>query len=112
MSNPSKIIRKPLLTAELGSKQITTVEIKEIKFEPGQKTGVHFHPCPVTGYIASGSVDFQIEGEEEIFIPTGGAFYEPAGKTIIKFDNHSDTEPMTFIAFYLLNGNQELIKML
>jgi quercetin dioxygenase-like cupin family protein len=112
MEKQTQIIRKPLITADLGTKQFTRVEVKEITFEPGQKSGKHLHPCPVTGYIAKGKVSFQIEGEQEIIIPAGGAFYEPAGKTILKFDNYSDEEPMTFIAFYLLYGDQDLIKML
>jgi hypothetical protein len=37
-------------------------------------------------------------------------FFEPAGETIHRFDNLSDTEPATFIAFYLLTGDQPLIQ--
>jgi uncharacterized protein YjbI with pentapeptide repeats len=40
------------------------------------------------------------------------AFYEPADAIIANFGNASDTEPMTFVAFYLLDGEQELIRML
>lgn len=112
MAEKTQIIRKPLLTVNLGSKHVTNVDIKEITFEPGQKSGAHYHPCSVTGYVTKGAVLFQIEGEEEIVIPAGQAFYEPEGKTIQKFDNNSASETMTFIAFYLLDGDQELIKML
>jgi FeS assembly protein IscX len=42
----------------------------------------------------------------------GSAFYEPADKVIADFGNASDTTPMTFIAFYLLDGDQELITLL
>ncbi len=43
----------------------------------------------------------------------GEAFFEPAGKTILRFDNASSTEPLTFICFYLLDQNEnELIRML
>ena len=35
-----------------------------------------------------------------------------ADARILHFDNHSDTEPMVFVAFYLLNGEQKLIEML
>jgi hypothetical protein len=31
---------------------------------------------------------------------------------MLRFDNPSETEPLTFIAYYLLNGSQELIEML
>jgi hypothetical protein len=45
-------------------------------------------------------------------LPAGSAFYEPADTTVANFGNASDSEPLTFVAFYLLNGEQELIKML
>jgi quercetin dioxygenase-like cupin family protein len=79
---------------------------------PGQETGRHFHPCTVVGYIAAGTAEYQIEGEAAQLLPAGSAFHEPAGKVIASFRNTSATEPMTFIAFYLLDGKQELISML
>jgi hypothetical protein len=39
-------------------------------------------------------------------------FFEPAGETIRRFDNLSDSEPAAFIAFYLLNGDQPLIQLI
>ncbi|WP_183571952.1 cupin domain-containing protein [Mucilaginibacter sp. X5P1] len=111
MTQPT-IIRKHLLTATLGARQVTSVEIKEITFDSGQKAGLHLHPCPVTGYIVAGTAIMQIAGQEPLILKTGDAFYEPADTHIIEFSNYSAAEPMTFIAFYLLNGDQELIKML
>src|SRR5579859_7582196 len=108
------IIRKPLLTALLEEiKPTRTIEIKQIDFAPSQKTGVHNHPCPVVGYIVKGTVLFQVQGEEPRTLHAGDAFSEPPHKTILHFDNASSTEPMTFIAFYLLDsGETELIHML
>jgi hypothetical protein len=51
-----------------------------------------------------------VEGEQNL--PAGSAFYEPADANIANFGNASDFEPMTFVAFYLLDGEQELIRML
>lgn len=106
------IIRKDLLTASMEARILTDVSIKEISFEPGQKGGLHLHPCPVTGYIVKGTAMLQVEGEAEQVLPAGHAFYEPALARIAHFDNYSDTEPMTFVAFYLLNGDQSLIEMI
>lgn len=108
------IVRRPLLTAPLpGLGAVDRVEIKRIEFEPSQETGLHDHPCPVVGYIASGTVRFQIEGQEPKTLKAGDAFYEPADTRILHFDNASDREPMSFIAFYLLGADQhELIRML
>ena len=107
------ILRKPLLSAALGSRTVTQVEVREIVFGPGQRTGRHSHPCPVLGYIAEGSALFQREDEREAqTLDAGSAFYEPADAVIVRFDNASASQPMKFIAYYLLNGKQELIHML
>jgi quercetin dioxygenase-like cupin family protein len=106
------IYRKELLKAALASHSVTDVDIREIRFEPGQLTGRHLHPCPVVGYIASGSALFQIGGEAAQTLPAGSAFYEPANTVIAQFSNASSSEPLTFITFYLLNGKQELIQLL
>lgn len=107
------ILRKPLLSAALGSRTVTQVEVREIIFQPGQQTGRHSHPCPVVGYIAEGTALFRREEETEAqILHAGSAFYEPADVVIASFDNASSTEPMKFIAYYLLNGKQDLIHML
>lgn len=58
-----KIVRKELMTADIGDRVIKKVDAREINFQPGQKAGYHKHPCPVVGYIVSGSVLFQVEGD-------------------------------------------------
>ena len=101
------------MSAMLGTSTVTQVEVREIVFQPGQQTGRHLHPCPVVGYIAEGEAFFQREGDARAqSLPSGSAFYEPANTVILRFDNASATEPMKFIAYYLLNGEQDLIQML
>ena len=114
MSSAPAIIRKALLTAALtGGRRVDRVEIKQIDFVPRQQTGLHLHTCPVVGYIARGTVLFQIEGEPPRTLKEGDAFHEPAGARILHFDNASDRDPLTFIAFYLLGpDDRELITML
>jgi quercetin dioxygenase-like cupin family protein len=106
------ITRKPLLKAITGDRNVNAVDIREIRFAPGQQTTRHLHPCTVVGYIAEGSAILEIEGRPAQTLPAGSAFHEPAGTVIADFRNASDTEPMTFIAFYLLNGDQDLITLL
>lgn len=108
----STIDRQQLLAAALGKRSVTTVDVRRITLAPGQRSGRHLHPCPVVGYIASGTAYCQIEGEDTELLPVGSAFYEPADRVIADFGNASDGTPMTFIAFYLLDGEQELIQML
>lgn len=106
------IVRKQLLCSATGASALTSVDVREIHFEPGQQTGRHLHPCHVFGYIVEGTAQFQIEGQTVQTLPAGSAFHEPAETVIADFSNASASEPMTFVAFYLLNGDQELIKMI
>src|ERR1700748_400204 len=106
------IQRKQLLTAVLGNRNVSSIDVREIRLAPGQQAGRHLHPCAVLGYIVEGTATYQIEGEAKQILPAGSAFHAPAGAIIANFGNASDSEPMTFVAFYLLNGDQDLIQML
>jgi quercetin dioxygenase-like cupin family protein len=106
------IERQPLLAAVLSARNVSKVDVRKISLAPGQRTGRHLHPCPVVGYVASGTAFCQIEGESAELLPVGSAFYEPAQRVIADFGNASDVTPLTFIAFYLLDGDQELITLL
>jgi quercetin dioxygenase-like cupin family protein len=106
------IVRRELLASSLENKTVTSVDVREIVFEPGQQTGLHKHPCPVFGYIAEGEALLEVKGKPPQHLPTGSAFYEPAETVILKFDNASDKNKLKFIAFYLLEGPQALIEML
>lgn len=105
-------MRKPLLNAAIDGRRVAAVDVREISFEPGQKTGRHLHPCPVLGYVAEGAAILQIEGQPDQELRAGSAFYEPADTVIARFDNASSSERMRFIAYYLLEGNEALIEML
>ncbi|HVT98653.1 MAG TPA: cupin domain-containing protein [Acidobacteriaceae bacterium] len=108
----STITRTPLLKAVFGDRNVNRVDVREIRFAPGQRTTRHLHPCTVVGYIAEGNAILEIEGQPAQNLPTGSAFHEPAGTVITDFRNASDAEPLTFIAFYLLDDDQDLITML
>jgi quercetin dioxygenase-like cupin family protein len=110
--NSTAIERKQLLNAQLHNRNVTTVDVRQIMLDPGQQSGRHLHPCAVLGYIVSGTATYQIEGCALQTLPAGSAFYEPAGAVIANFGNASKSVPMTFVAFYLLDGDQELITML
>jgi quercetin dioxygenase-like cupin family protein len=106
------IERQQLLLAALGNRNVSDVDIRRITLAPAQKAGLHLHPCPVVGYIVSGTAICQVRGQAAELLPVGSAFYEPAGAVIEEFGNASDVTPLTFIAFYLLDGKQDLITML
>jgi quercetin dioxygenase-like cupin family protein len=112
--DPPPIVRESLLTAVLdGAPAVERVQVARIELAPGQETGLHLHPCAVFGLITSGTIRFQIEGEEEQTLNAGDAFHEPAGARIAHFDNASEGEPAVFMACYLLPpGETRSIEML
>jgi len=111
MAQQHQIIRKDLQPALIDQK-VKLIEIQEITFPKGQTAPKHLHPCPVVGYIKSGSVLFQIEGEEAVILKEGDSFYEPRNANILHFDNASKEEPMTFIAFYMKEHKEANIKII
>ena len=87
------VTRKKLLDVVI-NQTISALEIKLVALGEGQSVPKHYHPCPVVGYVVSGSVLFQVEGHESKTLKAGDAFYEPKDKTILRFDNASRNEPL------------------
>lgn len=109
--NTSAIAREHLLTGTFDA-HIDRVEAHRITLRPAQRAGRHVHPGGVVGYVVDGVIAFEIEGQPATTLSPGVVFYEPPGATITRFDNVSDTEIATFIAFYPLAGDQPLISLL
>ena len=108
----NEIKRNVLLDINVGKTKVSSVKILEIEFMAGQKAPYHQHPCPIVGQIVSGTCLVQIEGEKPKVLKSGDTFYEPAKTPVIHFDNYSETEPMKFVAYYLTNGELDLIEIL
>ncbi len=108
------ITREHLLTGDLTgrSDRIDRVEIHQVTLPPGQQAGGHTHPGGVAGYVTSGQIAFELDGQPAQELRAGNAFFEPAGATIRRFDNVSASQPATFIACYLLTGDEPLIQPL
>lgn len=107
-----QIVRKPILDALLDKQTVSKAEMKQITFVGGQSTPKHLHPCPVLTYVVSGTAIFQEEGGAMKTIHQGEGCYEPKNKTILHYDNASKIEPLVFIAVYLKEGDEEIIKVL
>ena len=114
--------REPLLEKELPAANPTVRLIKgaRIKFAPGQPTGLHRHPISTVGAVTAGRkalsvsgnqsdiqlFNLQLEGEPVQLLKTGDSFFEPAGHTILKFDNASATAPAEIVCFYLADTKE------
>jgi Cupin domain len=99
--------RQPLLDATIPAENppISLVHGARIRFAPSQPTGLHRHPISVVGVVTEGSFIFQPEGEPARTIKVGDSFFEPAGKTILHFDNASSRKHAAIIAFYLTDSS-------
>jgi quercetin dioxygenase-like cupin family protein len=92
---------------------VRVVKGARIRFAPGQPTGLHKHPTSTVGVVSEGSFNFQLEGEQAIVLQKGDCFFEPAGRTVLQFDNASMSDPAEIICFYLTDTDQRpLIEML
>jgi quercetin dioxygenase-like cupin family protein len=100
--------REPLMEEELPSANPAVRLIKgaRIKFAPGQPTGLHRHPISTVGVVTAGSFNLQLEGKPVQLLNTGDSFFEPAGHTILKFDNASISEPAEIVCFYLVDTKE------
>lgn len=105
------LTRRLLLAATIDDgKTVTSVQSAQIDFAPAQATGRHRHPIPVVGQVLRGAFQFQVDGEAVRTLTAGDAFYEPANTAILRFDNASDREPASIVAFYLMGkDDHELI---
>jgi quercetin dioxygenase-like cupin family protein len=110
-----KLEREPLLEEELpaANPPVRLVKGARIRFAPGQPTGLHRHPVSTCGVVTKGSFTFQIEGEAPRRLETGDAFFEPARRTILQFDNASKSEPAEIVCYYLADtSDRPAIEML
>lgn len=111
----TKLERESLLEQELpaANPDVRLVKGARIRFAPGQPTGLHRHPISTCGVVTQGSFTFQIDGEKPQHLKTGDAFFEPACRTILRFDNASDEAIAEIVCFYLAdNSERSAIEML
>ncbi len=85
-----------LLSAQFEKRHVVQIELGDFHFKPGQVAPIHTHKAPALGYVAKGSIIYQVEGEKEQILREGDAFYEPVGPRILRFDNASATQEAIF----------------
>ncbi|HEY2364598.1 MAG TPA: cupin domain-containing protein [Candidatus Angelobacter sp.] len=111
---PPPVKRAPIVKHNISpDKNVTSVSVVRIDYEPAQRTGRHIHPMPVVGYVLKGAFVVKIAGGEQIHYTAGQSIYEPADTIIEQFDNDSSTKPAVLIAHYLAGpGQTELVRIL
>jgi quercetin dioxygenase-like cupin family protein len=95
------VTREVVLDAHFAApKDTARVEVRRIRMLPGHPGGLHVHNTPVVGSIESGSVIYQIEGEQQRVLRAGDVFFEPQDVRIARFDALEDG--VTFLGYFLV----------
>jgi len=73
--------------------------VKRIELKPGGSAPAHVHPGMVTGYIETGTLEFQLKGEPLKTFKAGDTFFEPPGSHHLVARNPAATAKTVIIAF-------------
>lgn len=73
--------------------------VKRIELQPGASAPPHVHPGMVTGYVQSGSLEFQLKDGPLLKLKAGDTFFEPAGSHHMVAKSTETTEKTILIAF-------------
>jgi quercetin dioxygenase-like cupin family protein len=84
------------------------VRLVEVTYPPGGSSTPHRHPCAVIGYIISGAMRMQVQGQREATYAAGATFYEAPNDIHAVSANASDTEPAKFLAYFLCDRETPL----
>jgi quercetin dioxygenase-like cupin family protein len=82
--------------------------VVEVHYGPGESSPQHRHPCSVVGYVVEGAIRTQVRGEPEAMYKAGEAFYEAPNGIHEVSANASQTQPATFIAFFVCDHDSPL----
>ncbi len=84
------------------------VAMVEVTYGPGESSEPHTHGCPVVGYVVSGSVRMQVEGQSPDTYQAGETFYEAPGVEHIISANASRELPAKFLAWFTCDNEAPL----
>lgn len=82
------------------------ISLVEVTYSPGGSSKSHSHDCPVFGYVVRGAVRMKIGSGPENVFKSGDVFYEPANAVHEVSSNASETEPATFVAYFVCGGDK------
>jgi quercetin dioxygenase-like cupin family protein len=82
--------------------------VVEVHYGPGESSPPHSHPCAVIGYVVEGTLRTQVKGEPEAIHKAGEAFYEAPNGIHVVSANASQTDPATFIAYFVCDHDTPL----
>lgn len=107
--NLDKVETSQLLSTQFDTRNVVKIEAGDFHFIPGQVAPIHTHAAPAIGYVAKGSIIYQVEGGKPVLLNAGDAFYEPVGPRILRFDNASAEDEAIFIDINLQQQDEPFI---
>ena len=81
----------------------------EVIYPPGVQSRPHHHAHSafIYGYVVSGSIRSQVDGEPERILTAGQSFFEVPGAHHRVSGNASKTEPAKFLAVFVVDTNDK-----
>lgn len=86
------------------------ISLVEVDYGPGGSSLPHSHPCPVIGYVVSGTYRTQLKGGPEKTLKAGESFYEAPNGVHVVSANVSSTEPAKIVAWLICDRDTPLSK--
>ena len=81
------------------------VSLVEVTYAAGAGSVAHVHRCPVVGHVVSGALRTRSDGTGEHVYRAGESFQEDAGQAHLVSANASDSVPVTFLAYFVCDGD-------
>jgi quercetin dioxygenase-like cupin family protein len=82
--------------------------VVEVHYAAGESSPPHSHPCAVIGYVIAGALRTRAGSEPEAIYRAGEGFYEAPNLVHELSANASQTEPATFLAYFVCDHDAPL----
>src|SRR3954470_3516044 len=101
---PRAVDPQSMMTAFIDhGKFVDKVDVRRINLAAGEKLPPHVHAVPVVGYVVTGKIYFEVEGDTGRTLSPGDAFFAPANTRVNRFD--AVDGPAQAVVAYLMGNN-------
>ena len=76
----------------------------EVTYPPGGSSPAHSHSCPLVGRVIDGALHTRVAGGPDTVYHAGESFREEAGEAHVVSSNASDLAPVTFLVWFVCDG--------
>lgn len=95
---PASVTQLLQQSLDLDGKEVVMLRVE---YAPGGSDPVHRHDADVFVYVLDGSIVMQVDGGQEVTLKPGDTFVEGKDDIHLVGRNASDTEPASFLAFFV-----------